>query len=113
MRLGTLKRLIGAQGRGTLFFGGVAVYEGMVVGQNSKDEDIAVNVCKFKQLTNFHAGQSRAAEQLSVPRNMSLENALDYIGDDEIVEITPKNLRIRKMFLDANNRKRQKSNASR
>ncbi len=99
--------LIGAQGRGALFIGdGVDVYAGMVVGQNSKDEDIVVNVCKAKHLTNFRAAQTRNADALNVPREMSLEQSLDYIGEDELVEVTPKNIRIRKMFLDANERKR-------
>ena len=99
--------LVGAQARGTLFIpDGVSVYEGMVVGQHSKDEDIFVNVCKSKHLTNFRASQTRAVDALNVPRDMSLEHALDYIGDDELVEITPKNVRIRKIYLDANERKR-------
>ncbi len=99
--------LIGAQGRGTLFIGdGIDVYAGMVVGQNSKDEDIVVNVCKAKHLTNFRAAQTRSVDALNVPRDMSLEHSLDYIGEDELVEVTPKNIRIRKMYLDANERKR-------
>jgi GTP-binding protein len=86
--------LIGAQGRGTLFIGdGISVYEGMVVGQSSKDEDIVVNVCKAKHLNNFRAAQTRTMDGLSVPHEMSLEHSLDYIGDDELVEVTPKNMK--------------------
>jgi GTP-binding protein len=99
--------LIGAQSRGHLFItAGIPVYEGMVVGQHSKDEDLSVNVCKAKQMTNFRSSQSKTAEQMSVPRQMSLEESIDYIGEDELVEITPKTIRIRKAILGANERTR-------
>jgi len=99
--------LIIAQGRGTLFIGpGREVYEGMVVGQNAKSGDVIVNVVKTKELTNFRTKNFGIQETLDVPKEQSLEDALDYIGDDELVEITPKNIRIRKMFLTENDRKR-------
>lgn len=99
--------LIIAQGRGQLFIGaGVEVYEGMVVGQNAKAEDMLVNICKSKELTNFRTKNFGIQEGLAVPREMGLEDALDYIGDDELVEVTPKNVRIRKALLTENDRKR-------
>jgi len=101
--------LINAQGRGQLFIGpGVEVYEGMVVGQNAKAEDIIVNVCRAKELTNFRTKNFGVQEGLEVPREMGLEDALDYIGDDELVEVTPKSIRIRKTFLTENDRNRAK-----
>lgn len=93
--------LFNAQDRGKLFIGaGVKVYEGMVVGENSRNEDITINVCKRKQLTNTRASGSDDALRLVPPVNMSLENCLDFIGEDELVEITPKSLRIRKKILN-------------
>ncbi|MBP3414711.1 MAG: translational GTPase TypA [Clostridia bacterium] len=93
--------LFNAQERGTLFIGaGVPVYAGMVVGQNPRTEDISVNVCKKKQLTNTRASGSDDALRLSPPRTFSLEQALEFIADDELLEITPKNVRIRKRILD-------------
>ncbi len=93
--------LFNAQDRGKLFIGaGIKVYEGMVVGENSRNEDITINVCKRKQLTNTRASGSDEALRLVPPVNMSLENCLDFIGEDELVEITPKNLRIRKKILN-------------
>lgn len=104
--------LINAQGRGQLFIApGVEVYEGMVVGQNAKSDDILVNICKAKELTNFRTKNFGVQEALEVPRQMGLEDALDYIGEDELVEATPKNIRIRKSILSENERvkiKRQK-----
>lgn len=99
--------LMTAQGRGQLFIGAaVPVYEGMVVGQNAKSGDIPVNVCKTKELSNMRSKNQGVQETLDVPRTLSLEDALDYIGDDELVEITPKNIRIRKMYLTELDRKR-------
>jgi GTP-binding protein len=99
--------LLNAQGRGVLFIGpGVPVYEGMVVGQNAKAGDIYVNVCKAKELTNFRSKNMGVREVLDVPHLMDLEEALEYIGDDELVEITPKNIRIRKVFLTEIDRKK-------
>lgn len=99
--------LMNAQERGQLFIGpGVAVYEGMVVGKSGKPLDVMVNVCRMKELTNFRSKNMGIREQLEVPRVMELEDALEYIGDDELVEVTPKNVRIRKAFLTDNDRKR-------
>ena len=99
--------LVTAQGRGTLFIGpGVPVYEGMVVGENAKDGDVMVHVAREKQLTNFRAKNEGLATQLEVPLNLSLEDALDYIGDNELVEVTPQSIRIRKQYLTENERKR-------
>jgi GTP-binding protein len=99
--------LMTAQGRGELFIGAaVPVYEGMVVGQNAKSEDVPVNVCKTKELSNMRSKNQGIQETLDVPRTLSLEDALDYIGDDELVEATPKNIRIRKMYLTELDRKR-------
>ena len=83
----------------------------MVVGQNAKFQDIMVNICKAKELTNFRTKNFGVQERLEVPREMTLENALDYIGDDELVEITPKNIRIRKSLLSENDRKRNKKDS--
>jgi GTP-binding protein len=95
------------QGRGTLFFGsGIMVYEGQVVGQNSRSNDIRVNVCKEKQLSNMRSKGEGVKEHFNVPKTMGLEDALGYIGDDELVEVTPKNVRIRKMYLSDNDQRR-------
>ncbi|MEY4745402.1 MAG: hypothetical protein RL272_1347 [Candidatus Parcubacteria bacterium] len=100
--------LVAAQERGQLFLGpGVHVYCGMIVGQNAKAEDLEVNVCKEKKLSNMRSKGDGAAESLDTPRTMGLEDALEYVGDDELVEVTPKNIRLRKMLLDPNDRKRQ------
>jgi GTP-binding protein len=89
------------QDRGVLFIGpGVDVYKGQVVGQNSRSEDIRVNVCKEKQLSNMRSKGDGVSEHFNAPKVMDLEDALEYIGDDELVEITPKNIRIRKVILD-------------
>src|SRR3989339_803210 len=91
------------QDRGVMFYGpGTEVYEGEVVGQNSRPEDIRVNVCKAKQLSNMRSKGEGNTEHFNTPKKMELEDALEYIGDDELVEITPKNVRIRKIFLGAN-----------
>ncbi len=96
-----------AQERGQLFIGaGVIVYEGMVVGQNAKPEDLVVNVCKEKKLSNMRSKGDGVAEGLTTPRTMSLEEALEYLGDDELLEVTPQSLRIRKMYLKDFERKR-------
>lgn len=94
--------LFNAQGRGTLFIGaGTPVYEGMVIGESPKNEDINVNVCKTKHLTNTRSSASDDALRLITPKKMSLEECLEFIGDDELLEITPKNIRIRKRILDS------------
>ena len=93
--------LFNAQERGALFIGaGVPVYAGMVVGVSPKLEDISVNVCKKKQLTNMRASGSDEALRLVPPRNLSLEQCLEFLADDELLEVTPKTLRIRKRILD-------------
>ena len=93
--------LFNAQERGTLFIGpGEQVYAGMVVGENPRAEDMEVNVCKKKQLTNTRSSGSDDALKLSPPKVMSLEQALDFIDTDELLEITPKSFRIRKKILD-------------
>ena len=93
--------LHGAQERGVLFVGpGVPVYAGMIVGQNPKAEDMSVNVCKRKQLTNMRASGSDDALRLVTPKIMSLEQCLEFLADDELLEVTPKNLRLRKRILD-------------
>ena len=99
--------LFNAQERGTLFIGpGEKVYAGMVIGENGKGVDIEVNVCKKKQLTNTRASGSDDALHLVPPKTMSLEQALEFIDTDELLEITPKHLRIRKKILDASTRKK-------
>ena len=93
--------LFNAQERGTLFIGaGVPVYGGMVIGVNPRSEDMTVNVCKKKQLTNTRASGSDDALRLVPPRQMSLEQCLEFLADDELLEVTPKSLRMRKSILD-------------
>lgn len=93
--------LYNAQERGILFIGpGVQVYEGMVVGENARAEDITVNVCKRKHATNMRASGSDEALRLVTPRQMSLEQCLEFISDDELVEVTPLSIRLRKKILD-------------
>lgn len=100
--------LFNAQERGALFIGpGVKVYEGMVVGVSSKQEDITVNVCKKKQMTNMRAAGSDEALRLVPPRKLSLEQCLEFLADDELLEVTPENLRMRKTIL--NHEKRMKA----
>ena len=99
--------LYNAQERGDLFIGaGVEVYEGMIVGLNARNEDISINVCKEKHLTNTRASGSDDALRLVPPIQMSLEKAIEFIEDDELVEITPKNIRLRKKILDSKTRER-------
>ena len=96
--------LYSAQERGTLFIGpGEKVYSGMVIGENAKTDDIEVNVCKTKHLTNTRSSGSDEALRLTPPRILSLEQALDFIDTDELLEVTPDNLRIRKKILDPKN----------
>ena len=105
--------LFNAQERGTLFVGpGQKVYGGMIVGQNGKTDDIEVNVCKRKQLTNTRASGSDDALKLTPPRILSLEQSLEYIDTDELLEITPESLRLRKKILDPTMRMRAKRNAA-
>jgi GTP-binding protein len=93
--------LFNAQERGALFIGaGVPVYAGMIVGVSAKGEDMSVNVCKTKHLTNMRASGSDEALRLVPPRQLSLEQCLEFLADDELLEVTPKNLRLRKSILD-------------
>ena len=105
--------LFNAQDRGTLFVGpGEKVYAGMVIGQNGKTEDIELNVCKTKHLTNTRSSSADDALKLTPPKVLSLEEALEFIDTDELLEITPENLRIRKKILDPTLRFRAKKNAT-
>lgn len=101
--------LIQAQSRGKLFITpGTKVYEGMIVGQNSRAEDIEVNVCKEKKLTNMRSAGEGVSEVLHVAKDLRLEEAIEYLGDDELLEVTPQSLRLRKTYLSKHDRKRQK-----
>lgn len=103
--------LFNAQERGTLFIGpGEKVYAGMVIGQNGKAEDIELNVCKTKHLTNTRSSSADEALRLTTPHVLSLEEALDFIDTDELLEVTPKSLRVRKKILDSRMRKRSNQN---
>jgi GTP-binding protein len=99
--------LFNLQDRGILFVGpGTSVYEGMIIGQHSKDNDLVVNACRGKKLTNVRASGTDDSTKTSPPRILSLEQALEFIADDELVEVTPKSIRLRKRYLDANDRKK-------
>ena len=101
-----------AQERATLFIGpGTAVYVGMIVGENSRSDDLTINVCKEKHLTNTRASGSDDALRLVPPLKMSLEQSIEFIADDELVEVTPKNIRLRKRILDTKTRERQAKRA--
>ena len=103
--------LFAAQERGALFIGpGEKVYAGMVVGENAKTDDIEVNVCKTKHLTNTRSSSADEALKLTPPKQLSLEQALDFIDTDELLEVTPTSLRIRKRELDSRLRKRANFN---
>lgn len=106
--------LFNAQERGTLFIGpGEQVYSGMIVGESSRPEDIEVNVCKRKNMTNSRSAGSDDALHLIPPKRMSLEQALEYLGEDELAEVTPANIRIRKKILDPTARYRAAKMANR
>lgn len=95
------------QDRGTLFLDpGIPVYEGMIVGEHNRENDLVVNVCKTKKLTNMRAAGSDDAVKLAPPRKFTLEQALDYIADDELVEVTPLNIRLRKKYLKEGERRK-------
>lgn len=99
--------LFAAQDRGTLFIGpGEKVYSGMIIGSSSRAEDIEINVCKKKHLTNTRSSSADEALTLTPPKILSLEQAIDFIDVDELLEVTPNNLRIRKRILDSTLRKR-------
>ena len=105
--------LYNAQDKGELFIGpGVDVYEGMIVGLNSRGEDLSINVCKEKHLTNTRASGSDDALRLVPPIQMSLEKAIEFIQDDELVEVTPKSIRLRKKILDSKERERAARNSN-
>jgi len=104
--------LFNAQSRGRLFIEpNTDVYQGMIVGENPKNEDVVVNVCKKKHLTNTRASGSDDALRLETPKKLSLEEAMEFIADDEILEITPKNIRIRKKILNTEQRLKAQSRA--
>ena len=106
--------LLNAQGRGDTFIDpGARVYEGMVVGCHRRDGDIEINVCKEKKLTNMRSSTADVAKRLNATVRMSLEESLEFISDDELVEVTPLNLRLRKMDLSAHDRKRQRRDGAR
>ena len=93
--------------RGTMFMGPVdEVYTGMIIGENNKDNDLVVNVCKGKKLSNMRSAGSDDTVSITPPRRMSLEQILGYLDHDELVEITPMSIRLRKKLLDVNARKR-------
>ncbi len=101
--------LTNLQDRGTLFVGpGVNVYVGMIIGQNSRNEDMEVNPCKEKKLSNMRSKGDGASVQMETPRDMTLELSLEYLGNDELLEVTPQSLRMRKTLLDATQRRRQR-----
>ena len=101
------------QDRGTMFIGHQSkVYGGMVVGEHSRDNDLEINVLKGKQLTNVRASGTDEAVKLTPPRKMSLEEMMAYINEDELLEVTPKNLRLRKRYLSAIDRKRDRKTKS-
>jgi GTP-binding protein len=103
----TAYALDNAESRGTLFVGpGTTVYQGMIVGQNTRGDDLDVNVCRGKQLTNMRTSSSDGTVQLTPFTDLSLEQSIDFIEDDELLEVTPKSLRLRKRHLDPNQRKR-------
>ena len=102
--------LVNVQDQGQLFIGpAVKVYKGQVVGQNSRNGDMIVNVCKEKQLSNMRSKGDGSAEHFNTPRIMSLDDALEYIDDTELVEVTPQTIRLRKVVLDEKDAKRKKS----
>ena len=106
--------LLNAQGRGETFIDpGAMVYEGMIVGSHRRDGDIEINVCKRKKLTNIRSSTADVARRLNATVRLSLEEALAFISDDELVEVTPQNLRLRKMELRALDRKRQRRDGAR
>lgn len=108
----SLYGLHSVQDRGVLFVTpGIAIYEGMVVGEHSREQDIEVNVCKKKHLTNFRSSTAEVAMRLEEPRILSLEESLEYLGEDELLEVTPKSFRIRKKILDKQERQKSLKNS--
>jgi len=108
----TAYALKNAEERGTLFYGpGVAVYEGMVIGENSRPGDLPINVCKKKHLTNVRSSRGDMEIRLTPPRSMSLDEAVEYLADDELLEVTPQSYRIRKRILGTDERGKQSKKA--
>lgn len=106
----SLYGLVNTQDRGELFVGpGVQVYKGQVVGQNSRSDDLRINVCKEKQLSNMRSKGEGTMEHFNSPKIMGLDEALEYVGEDELVEVTPKSVRIRKIILDETEERRKRS----
>jgi len=106
----SLYGLVNTQDRGLLFVGpGEKVYKGQVVGQNSRSDDMRINVCKTKELSNMRSKGDGAMEHFNAPRIMGLDESLEYVGDDELVEVTPKSVRIRKVILDEAEERRKRS----
>jgi len=102
--------LVNMQDRGTLFISpGVYVYKGQVIGQNARNDDLEINICKTKQLTNMRSQGEGTSVHFKTPRVMGLEDALEFIADDELVEVTPQNIRIRKVILDKVEERRKRS----
>ena len=109
----TANALIDLEQRGTLFIGpGTEVYEGMVIGENARSDEMDVNPTKEKKLTNMRASGSDHTERITPPTNLSLEQALEFIADDEAVEVTPKTVRLRKVVLDQTVRGRSRKRAA-
>ena len=105
--------LFNLQERGSIFIGHqTPVYEGMIIGENSREGDLDVNVLKGKKLTNVRASGTDEATTLTTPRKMSLEDMMAYVNDDELLEVTPENLRLRKKYLCPHERKKQSRAAS-
>ena len=108
----TAYALKSAEERGSLFYGpGVAVYEGMVIGENSRPGDIPINVCRKKHLTNMRSSHGDMEIRLTPPRQMSIDEAIEYLADDELLEVTPKSYRIRKRILSTDERGKQEKRA--
>jgi GTP-binding protein len=109
----TAYALMGLQDRGTFFVEpGEAVYGGMIVGEHCRPGDLEVNICRKKQVTNIRSAGADETDKMDVPRKLTLEQALEYIADDELVEITPQSIRLRKYILDSSDRKRAAKNKS-
>jgi GTP-binding protein len=97
------------QERGVLFIGpGVPVYEGMIIGENAREDDLSVNACRTKHLTNMRSSGSDGLVRLETPRQMSLEQCIEFLEDDELLEVTPQSVRLRKKILDSTMRQRAK-----
>ena len=106
--LTTTYALKSAEERGTLFYGpGVEVYEGMVIGENARPGDIPINVCRKKHMTNVRSSRGDMEIRLTPPRQMSIDEAIEYLADDELLEVTPLSYRIRKRILNTDERGKQ------